>query len=39
MIRIENSSKQEIKTIIEAQKVFFRRGETLDLDFRLQAEV
>ena len=37
MIRIENSSKQEIKTIIEAQKVFFRRGETLDLDFRLQA--
>jgi aldehyde dehydrogenase (NAD+) len=36
-MKIENSSKQEIKTIIEAQRVFFRRGKTLNLDFRLKA--
>ena len=37
MMKIENSSKQEIKAIVEAQRSFFRKGETLDAAFRLQA--
>jgi hypothetical protein len=36
-MKIENTSKQEIKTIIEAQRAFFRSGETLCLKFRQQA--
>ena len=37
MMKIENTSTQEIKTIIEAQRAFFRSGETLGLKFRQQA--
>ena len=36
-MKVENTSKQEIKTIIEAQRAFFRSGETLGLKFRQQA--
>ena len=36
-MKVENTSKQEIKIIIEAQRAFFRRGETLELKFRQQA--
>ena len=36
-MKIENTSKQEIQTIIEAQKTFFRQGETLNLSYRLKA--
>ena len=36
-MKVENTSQQEIKTIIEAQRAFFRSGETLGLKFRQQA--
>ena len=36
-MKVENTSKQEIKIIIEAQRAFFGRGETLELKFRQQA--
>ena len=36
-MKIENTSKQEIKSIVEAQRVFFRSGETLSLKHRQQA--
>ena len=36
-MKVENTSKQEIKTIVEAQRAFFRSGETLCLKFRQQA--
>ncbi|MBO5741219.1 MAG: aldehyde dehydrogenase family protein, partial [Bacteroidaceae bacterium] len=36
-MKIENTSKQEIKAILEAQRAFFRNGETLGLKFRQQA--
>ena len=36
-MKIENTSKQEIKQIIEAQRAFFRSGETLSLKFRQRA--
>ena len=36
-MKVENTSKQEIKTIIEAQRAFFRSGETLGLKFKQQA--
>ena len=36
-MNIENTSKQEIKQIIEAQRAFFRSGETLSLKFRQKA--
>ncbi len=36
-MKIENTSKQEIQTIIEAQRVFFRSGETLSLKYRQRA--
>ena len=37
MMKVENTSKQEIKTIVEAQRTFLRSGETLGLKFRQQA--
>ena len=36
-MKIENTSKQEIKSIVEAQRAFFRSGETLSLKHRQQA--
>ena len=36
-MKVENTSKKEIKIIIEAQRAFFRSGETLGLKFRQQA--
>ena len=36
-MKVENTSKQEIKTIIEAQRAFFRSGETLGLKFIQKA--
>ncbi|MBO5742424.1 MAG: aldehyde dehydrogenase family protein, partial [Bacteroidaceae bacterium] len=36
-MKLENTSKQEIKTIIEAQRAFFRSGETLSLKYRQRA--
>ena len=35
-MKIENTSTQEIKTILESQRRFFQKGETLDLGFRLE---
>ena len=37
MMKLENTSTQEIKTIVEAQRAFFRSGETLSLKFRQRA--
>ena len=37
MMKLENTSTQEIKTIVEAQRAFFRNGETLSLKFRQRA--
>ena len=37
MMKLENTSTQEIKTIVEAQRAFFRSGETLSLKHRQQA--
>ncbi|MBQ2299078.1 MAG: aldehyde dehydrogenase family protein, partial [Bacteroidaceae bacterium] len=37
MMKLENTSMQEIKTIVEAQRAFFRSGETLGLKFRQQS--
>ena len=37
MMKLENTSQQEIKTIVEAQRAFFRSGETLSLKFRQRA--
>ena len=36
-MKIENTSKQEIKKIVEAQRAFFRSGETLSLKHRQKA--
>ena len=36
-MKLENTSTQEIKTIVEAQRAFFRSGETLSLKFRQRA--
>ena len=36
-MKLENTSKQEIKTIVEAQRAFFRSGETLSLKYRQRA--
>ena len=37
MMKLENTSTQEIKTIVEVQRAFFRSGETLSLKFRQRA--
>lgn len=37
MMKLENTSMQEIKTIVEAQRAFFRSGETLSLKYRQRA--
>ena len=37
MMKLENTSQQEIKTIVETQRAFFRSGETLSLKFRQRA--
>ena len=36
-MKLENTSTQEIKTIVEAQRAFFRSGETLSLKYRQRA--
>ena len=36
-MKIENTPNQEITTIVEAQRAFFRTGETLSLKFRQKA--
>ena len=36
-MKIENTSTQEIKQIVEAQRAFFRSGETLSLKYRQRA--
>ena len=36
-MKIENTSIQEIRNIVELQRGFFGQGETLNLDFRMQA--
>ena len=36
-MNIENTPKQEIKQIVEAQRAFFRSGETLSLKYRQRA--
>ena len=37
MIKLENTPNQEITTIVEAQRAFFRSGETLSLKHRQKA--
>ena len=34
-MKIENTSIQEIQSIVKAQRILFRKGDTLDLNFRL----
>ena len=35
-MKIENTSAKEIRVIVESQRIFFQKGDTLNTDFRMQ---
>ena len=35
-MKIENTSAKEIRAIVESQRIFFQKGDTLNTDFRMQ---
>lgn len=35
-MKIENTSAKEIREIVESQRIFFQKGDTLNTDFRMQ---